>query len=151
MAQGTETAVERRTRIAAGRDTVFEFFTDAEKMTRWMGSAAELEPRPGGAFRVDVRGPWRARGEFLELDPPGRVVFTWGWEKGSSLTPGSSTVEVTLEADGDGTVVTLVHRDLPGDESRAAHAHGWEGYLARLAIAAAGGDPGPDRVVEGAA
>ena len=59
------------------------------------------------------------------------------------VPPGSTTVEITLELDGDATLVRLVHRDLPED-SRGPHAHGWETYLGRLAIRANGGDPGPD-------
>jgi hypothetical protein len=51
-------------------------------------------------------------------------------------------VEVDLTADGDATIVRLVHRDLPA-EATGAHGEGWDLYLPRLAIAAAGGDPGP--------
>jgi hypothetical protein len=58
--------------------------------------------------------------------------------------PGSSTVEITLTADGDSTIVRLVHRDLPTAESAEAHGHGWDEYMPRLAIAAAGGDAGGD-------
>lgn len=149
MAQGTEAlAVEREVRVEARPETVFEFFTDAEKMTRWMGLTAELEARPGGAFRVDINGRWVASGEFVEVIRPSRVVFTWGWETGSAVTPGSSTVEVTLEPDGEATLVRLTHRDLPDEEARQAHAHGWENYLGRLTVAASGGDPGPDRIAE---
>ena len=50
---------------------------------------------------------------------------------------------MTLTPDGDGTLVRLRHLDLP-EESRATHSEGWDLYLARLAIAAAGGDPGPE-------
>jgi uncharacterized protein YndB with AHSA1/START domain len=76
--------------------------------------------------------------------PHSRVVFTWGWEGDSSpLPPGSSKVEVSLIPDGDGTIVRLRHLGL-SPEQRQAHAEGWEHYMPRLALAAAGGDPGPD-------
>ena len=76
--------------------------------------------------------------------PHSRVVFTWGWEGDSAVPPGSSTVEVSLIPDGDGTVVRLRHSGLPTAELRTRHAEGWEHFLARLAEAGAGRDPGPD-------
>lgn len=137
--------VECEVRIDASPDTIFEFFTDPAKAVRWMGSQATLDPRPGGIYRVDI-GPWNAVGEFVEVDPPNRVAFTWGWANdGMSTPPGSSTVEITLTPDGDETLVRLVHRDLPSQQAVEAHRHGWEvDYLPRLAIVAAGGDAGPD-------
>jgi uncharacterized protein YndB with AHSA1/START domain len=139
------TAVEVEVRIDASPETVFDFFTDPDKMVQWMGRSHELDPRPGGAFRCDINGRDIATGSYVEVDPPRRVVFTWGWESEGSVTrPGTSTVEVGLEAAGDGTLVRLVHRDLTTDESRAQHRHGWEHYTERLAVAATGGDAGMD-------
>jgi uncharacterized protein YndB with AHSA1/START domain len=86
-----------------------------------------------------------AVGEYVEVDPPNRVVFTFGWEgDGNPTPPGSTTVEITLTPDGDGTKVRLVHTGLPSAESAERHGEGWDTYLARLEIAAAGGDAGPD-------
>ena len=141
----TEAAVALEIQIDAGPDTVFDFFTDPDRMIQWMGRSAELDPRPGGSFRVDINGRNVARGDYIELDRPRRVAFTWGWEsQDSPVRPGASIVEVTLEPEGDGTRVRLVHRDLPNEESRAAHRHGWDHYLPRLATAAGGGDAGSD-------
>jgi uncharacterized protein YndB with AHSA1/START domain len=137
--------VEREIHIDASPDTVFEFFTDPAKMVRWKGESATLDPRPGGIYRVEMNEQAIAIGEYVELDPPNRIVFTWGWEGGyASTPPGSSTVEVTLTPDGDGTLVRLVHSRLSTPESAEAHGHGWDQYMPRLAIAAAGGEPGPD-------
>jgi uncharacterized protein YndB with AHSA1/START domain len=141
--------VEREVRIAARPETVFAFFIDPEKMILWKGRRAELDARPGGVYRVEINDQAIARGEYVEIDPPRRVVFTCGWEgqeQGQgphAVSPGSSRVEITLEPDGDGTLVRLRHLDLP-QESREIHGQGWDLYLGRLAIAAAGGDPGPD-------
>lgn len=138
-------AVEREMRVDASPETVFEFFTDPAKMVRWKGQAATLDPRPGGVYRVEMNEHAVARGEYVEIDPPHRIVFTWGWEGGDAPTPpGSSTVEITLTADGDGTLVRLVHSGLPSPESAEAHGQGWDQYMPRLAIAAAGGDAGED-------
>ena len=140
----TASAVEQEVRIDAPPETVFEFFTDPEKIVRWKGREADLDPRPGGVYRVVINDRATASGEYVEVDPPRRVVFTWGWEgEGSPVAPGSSTVEIDLVPDGDGTIVRLVHRDLP-EEEREQHEHGWAHFLPRLQKAAAGEDPGPD-------
>jgi uncharacterized protein YndB with AHSA1/START domain len=126
---------------------VFDFFVDPEKMVQWKGRKAELDARPGGIYRVEINDEAIARGEYVEIDAPNRVVFTWGWEGQESgehaVPPGSSRVEIELTPDGDGTLVRLRHLDLPA-QSRDVHGQGWDLYLARLARVAAGEDPGPD-------
>lgn len=138
--------VEKEVRIAARPEVVFEFFTDPVKMVRWKGVDAMLDPRPGGTYRVNVTGKEIAVGEYVELVPHSRVVFTWGWE-GSPIAPGSTRVEVTLTPDGDGTLLKLRHSGLAG-EAALQHAEGWDHFLPRLALAAAGEDPGPDPWVD---
>jgi len=131
--------------IAAPPDRVSTFFTDPEKMRRWFGVAHELEPRPGGVFRVDVNNGNIAAGRFTEIVPSRRIVFTFGWESGgmSAFPPGSTVVEIELEPEGAGTRLALTHRGLSG-EGRDRHRYGWNHYLARLTFAGAGADPGPD-------
>ena len=141
--------VEREVRIAARPDTVFGFLVDPEKQVLWMGRRAELDPRPGGIYRVEVNDRSTVLGEYVEVVPSSKVLMTFGWEGQEAgegehdVPPGSSRVEVTLEPEGDGTLVRLRHYDLPAG-TREMHGQGWEHYLGRLAIAAAGGDPGPD-------
>jgi uncharacterized protein YndB with AHSA1/START domain len=137
-------AVVSQTRIAATPETVFAFFVDPDKMVRWMGSRAEVDPRPGGTYALDINAQARARGEYLEVVPHSRIVFTFGWEGDQTVPPGSSTVEVTLTPDGDGTHVRLIHRGLMTSDTREQHRHGWQLYLGRLSLAAGGGEPGPD-------
>ena len=142
--------IVREVRIDAPPDEVFLFFTDPDKMIAWKAIEAELDPRPGGVFRINVTGRDTARGEYVEIDPPRRVVFTFGWESADSPEPpGSTIVEITLLPDGDGTLVRLVHSGVP-DEIRAGSAGGWDHYLARLMVAAEGGNPGPDPWAESA-
>ena len=145
METTTETTrVERQVAIAASPETVWEFLVDPDKATRWMGIDASLDPTPGGLYRVEVLPGTVARGEFVELDPPRRAVWTWGWEPGSrsQLPVGASTVTVDLVPTDSGTLVRLTH-SLPA-ESAAGHAEGWEHYLSRLAVVAVGADPGAD-------
>jgi uncharacterized protein YndB with AHSA1/START domain len=143
--------VEREIRVEAEPETVFSFFTDPEKMVRWMGVGATLDPRPGGVFSLNTMADFFLEGEFVAVEPPRRIVFTWGYgdfpgEEGNPFPPGSSTVEVELVPDGEATIVRLTHR-LPSELAHF-HAMGWENYLGRLATVAAGGDPGPDPFLE---
>jgi len=141
----TVEAVEVEVRIGASPETVFDFFVDPKLMMQWMGRAVDVDPRPGGHFRNEIRDDTVASGEYIAVEPPRRVVFTWGWEGGGpTVDPGESTVEVLLDADGDGTRVRLIHHDLPDAESARKHGHGWRHYLDRLGKAAVGEDPGPD-------
>jgi uncharacterized protein YndB with AHSA1/START domain len=141
----TVDAVEVETRIAASPETVFDFFVEPDKMIQWMGRSARLDPRAGGEFYCDINAEAIASGEYVAVEPPDRIVFTWGWNGEDSVTkPGSTTIEVLLAADGDGTHLRLIHRDLPTPESAEKHGYGWRHYMDRLAKAAAGEDAGPD-------
>jgi uncharacterized protein YndB with AHSA1/START domain len=124
--------------IDAPPETVYEYFTRPDLLIRWMGESALIEARPGGSFAVDITGQ-KVRGEYLELDPPHRLVISWGYVGSDEVPPGSSTVEVRFIASGGGTLVELEQRDLPAAR-RAEHVVGWRHYLARLALE----DPGPD-------
>jgi uncharacterized protein YndB with AHSA1/START domain len=151
--------VEVSVSIRSAPQNVFSYLTDPARYIQWMGSQATLEPTPGGAYQVQMSDGFAAAGTFAEVDPPRRLVFTWGWEDddagqhvlhgqsdpdGRALPPGSTRVEVILQAEDGGTHLTLRHHDLATTELRNAHRVAWETYLHRLAIRAAGGDPGPD-------
>ena len=147
------TSVVREVEIDASPETVWEFLVDPDKAVRWMGERATFDPRPGGAWEIDVVPGNIAAGEFVELDPPHRLVYTFGWASTRSdenVVPlGSSTVEIDLVPDGSGTMLRFTHRDLPSAKSVASHTQGWDHYLGRLAVAAAGGDPGRDAWLDG--
>ena len=140
-----EDGVELTRRINAPRETVYRYFTEPERFQAWLGIGAELDPRPGGDYRIQITSDTAisASGRYVELDPPRRVVFTWGFEGLDGLPPGTSTVEVTLTADDDATVVRLRHTGLDGREVCDFHVWGWDKALDRLVIAGEGGDPGP--------
>lgn len=128
--------------IDAAPEVVFEFLVTEAGMTAWMGQWAHLDPVPGGAFAVDVAGH-PARGQFLEVDPPRRVTFTWGFAGNEALPPGSSTASFDLTPITTGTRVDVVHSGLPAGDV-PGHVRGWAHFLTRLARAAAGEHLEPD-------
>jgi uncharacterized protein YndB with AHSA1/START domain len=119
-------------RVQARPERVFAYFTQAEAMVRWMGDYALLDATPGGEFTVDIDGV-PVRGRYLEVEPPHRLLISWGHAGSERLPPGASTVEVRLVRAGDETDVQIVHSGLPEPEA-AKHAQGWPHFLARLAV-----------------
>ena len=109
--------------IDAPPSVVFQFLTDPAKMIRWMGISAEIDPKPGGIYRLDPNGRDVIRGEYLEVVPDSRVVFTWGWEKPSPGMPavpaGSTQVEIDLQPENGRTRLRLSLNPKPLDEAAA--------------------------------
>jgi uncharacterized protein YndB with AHSA1/START domain len=139
--------VRRETHIAAPPATVFAFLTDPAKILSWMGADAEIEPHPGGIYLVKgIAGDEKrvARGQFREVVPVHRLAYSFGWEGSEEVPPGSGLVEIDLLERNGGTLLRMAHSGLPNAEQRARHGEGWAHYVGRLAIAAAGGNPGPD-------
>lgn len=138
-------AIEKVITIAARPETVFRLLTDPNEYVRWKGKLAQLEPRAGGTFHVDFMNDKDVvDGRFIEVIPSRRVVFTWGWKDNPVVPPGSSTVEIDLEPEGQGTRLRLVHRGLP-DEAIPTHTEGWDFFLPRLVSVAEGRDAGSDK------
>jgi uncharacterized protein YndB with AHSA1/START domain len=95
-----------------------------------MGQWADLDARVGGRFHVDINGS-PVRGEYVELDPPRRVVVSWGVAGNDELPPGSSRVSFTLVSRANGTRLELHHTDLP-ETQRDQHERGWSHFLPLL-------------------
>lgn len=132
--------IERVIDIAASPETVFTLLTDPTEYVKWKGRAAKLVPLAGGEFSVTFKDA-AVRGEYVEVVPNRRVVFTWGWEGPDAVVgPGGSTVEIDLEPRGKGTRLRLVHRGLPAAEL-AGHTEGWDYFLPRLVSVAEGRPP----------
>ena len=110
---------------------VFDYFTKPEALVRWMGELATLDPRPGGEFILFFGGS-AVEGRYLEVEPPRHLVISWGRAGSDEFPPHSSTLEVNLTPEGDGTRVSIVHSGLPEDE-RSKHAAGWRHHLLQLA------------------
>jgi uncharacterized protein YndB with AHSA1/START domain len=129
----------------APRERVFRAWTDAEIVKRWFGirgtivDSVESDVRPGGHYRITVKVPPTMRrihvsGTFLEVEPPARIVYTFGWEN-LPITRGMGESKVTVafrELDGS-TEVHLTHELLDKARVRAWHSLGWKGSFKRLA------------------
>lgn len=128
---GESAVVERH--VAAPPEAVYAFLKDDAGWLRWQGVSADLDVRPGGGLRIDVLGDGNAaRGEFREVVPGRRLVFTWGWEApGHPVPPGSSVVEIDLVPTEDGTLIRLRHTvqaDGWGEKVGVA----WEHFIEQL-------------------
>src|SRR5690606_40558845 len=117
--------------VAADPAAVFALLTEPAGVELWLGDDAVLDPRPGGIFRVVVGGDV-ARGEFVHVDPPHRVAFTWGREGDEGpLGSGATRVDVALAARPGGARVRVEHRGLP-PSADAPHLAAWAHHLAQL-------------------
>lgn len=122
--------------IDASPEKVFPYLVEPELLATWIGEESWNEPRTGGLFRLKFPQSV-VRGEFVELDPPRRVVFTWGREEGDSMPVGSTTVAFDLEPENGGTRVRLRHTGLPNAHEVEQHTKGWDQFLPELAKVAA--------------
>ncbi|PAY06210.1 transcriptional regulator [Bradyrhizobium sp. UFLA03-84] len=139
--------VQREMQIAAPPATVFAFLTDPQKIISWMGLEAETELHPGGLYLLKgVSGDMSraARGAFREVVPVHRLAYSFGWEGGAEVPPGSSLIEIDLTEQNNGTLLRMTHSGLPNEAQCASHAKGWAHYLGRLARVAGGQAVGPD-------
>ena len=134
------TLFEHRRTIDAPASVVFDLLTTPEGLRQWIARAAEVSVAPQGRITWTHDNGDTMVGRILELQPPHRLVFSYGWADGAmSMPPESTRVEITLtERDGT-TELHLVHRALPV-EAEPRHAEGWRWFLARLDEAACSDD-----------
>ena len=130
--------VEIHRRLPASIGEVFRWWTEPELLGEWMTPVgtveADVDLRVGGRLRVVMKGDGRViehTGEYLEIDPPRRLVFTWVSEYTGSVP---SVVTVELQAAGDAeTDLRLTHSRLP-DSAARFHRGGWDVMLDRLDV-----------------
>jgi uncharacterized protein YndB with AHSA1/START domain len=121
--------------INAPIDVVWAHLTTAEGLTRWVGPRAVAEPVAGGELSWTHPNGVRMVGRFVELVPPRRLVFTYGWADGMlGVRPESTTVEIDLIEKDGATTIRLVHHGLP-PEVVPDHEQGWVYFLGVLAKA----------------
>ncbi len=134
-----DTTLEIKRTLQAPREKVFEAWTDPEKLNRWFAPSdeyevsAECDPRPGGSYRIQMThkdgNVHTVVGEYREVSPPEKLVFTWSWEDG---TVQGSLVAVDFRDVDGATEITLTHSGFPSAEWRDKHNEGWNGCLSRL-------------------
>jgi uncharacterized protein YndB with AHSA1/START domain len=139
--QETELRVSRH--FDAPRDRVFDAWTNPEVLRQWWAAGpdwstptADVDVRPGGRYRLSMRQPdgvvHTAVGEYREVKPPERLVYTWTWEGGTPEMEGSQDTLVVVEfiEEGDGTEVVLTHTGFADEAIRDEHVKGWTALLA---------------------
>jgi len=140
--------LDRTVLIRARRAVVFRYFSDSARWADWWGAGSTIDPRPGGAVRIRYPNGIEAGGEVLEIDPPRRIVFSFGYASGQPIPLGASRVTVTLDEEPAGTRLHLSHAF--GDAAvRDHHVQGWRYQLAVFAnVVADAGHSGAEAVVD---
>ena len=128
--------------IDAPRTAVFRAWTDPDELARWWGpgafttAKATIDLRVGGRYELVMQPPGDAQplllaGEYREIDPPARLVYTWRWEAGVP-DPRESLVTVEFKDLGQQTQVLLVHDRFGGPGPMEPYTTGWESGLEKL-------------------
>jgi len=122
-------------------EETFALLTEPERLRRWLAVSASVDLRVGGDYRILCVPGHAAVGQVIEIDPGKRVVYSWGWHGDTEVPPGSTTLIVELEPEGEQTRVRFTHEGLVGVWAER-HLAGWNQHLDRLVAAAAKGDAG---------
>ena len=120
--------LDRTVVIHAAPETVFRFFTDSARWAKWWGTGSTIDPHPGGKVFILHPGAVEVSGEVLEISPPTRIVFTYGFASGKPIPSGSSRVTILLEAVPSGTRLQLLH-EFAEAAPRDEHIQGWRFQL----------------------
>jgi len=120
--------------LPAPPDRVWRAFTDPVALATWFwperfATTAETDVRVGGRYRIDGPGADMAvSGEYVAVEPPSRLVFTWRWDGEAEET----LVTLVLTPAGTGTELAVTHERFGDDAGRDNHAKGWSDCLDRL-------------------
>lgn len=128
--------------INAPRDRVYAAWTDPTQLKQWFGPEKVqtrnliADARVGGKFRWDLNNSegekMTCRGEYRELRPGKKIVFTWQWDDDEDWENHISVVTVELSDRDNGTELRLIHERLPNEASRDGHTEGWNSALDKL-------------------
>ena len=121
---------------------VYAAWTDPAQLKEWWGPkdvrtrSLTADVRVGGKYRWDLTSPqgeeMSAFGEYRELIPGKKIVFTWKWDDDEAWQHRTSIVTVEFSDRGGGTELFFKHDQLPSQESRDRHNEGWNSILDRL-------------------
>jgi len=128
--------------INAPRDRVYAACTDPAQLRQWFGPEKVqtrnliADARVGGKFRWDLTNSEGEKmtclGEYRELQPGKKIVFTWQWDDDEDWANHTSVVTVELSDRDSGTELRLIHEQLPNEQSRDGHTGGWNSALDKL-------------------
>ena len=127
-------------------DDLWSALVDPRRLARWFGRV-EGDLRPGGEFRLHVESAGMdATGRVDACEPPRRLLVTTretdeSYEGGQGVPPFDETIEATLTADGDQTILVIEVRGMPLDKI-AFYGAGWQIHAETLAVYLAGREPG---------
>jgi uncharacterized protein YndB with AHSA1/START domain len=124
--------LERSIVIQAAPETVFRFFTDSARWAKWWGEGSNIDAQPGGKVLIRHPGGVETLGEVIEVQPPSRIVFTYGYATGKPIPPGSSLVTISLEPSEAGARLHLLH-EFADATARDEHVQGWRFQLSLFA------------------
>jgi uncharacterized protein YndB with AHSA1/START domain len=124
--------LERTVVIHARPAEVFAFFTDSSRWARWWGAGSTIDPVSGGAVLIRYPNGVEVVGDVVDIAPPRRLVFTFGFASGAPIAPGGSRVTITLTSHREGTVLHLSHAFADG-HARDLHVQGWRYQLSVFA------------------
>lgn len=136
--------LERTVVIQAPPETVFRYFTDSARWARWWGKGSTIDAKPGGKFLIQYPEGTQAAGEVVSIEPPRRIVITYGYVAGQPIPAGSSRVTIDVAPIPRGSRVRLVH-EFADPGVRDEHVQGWRYQLSVFANVVS------DEVLEGAA
>ena len=142
--QSDKLSLEIERFIKAPRDRVYAAWTDPAQLRQWFGPESVqthdlvTDVRVGGKYHWDLSSPegerMTVRGEYRELQPGKKIVFTWQWDDDEVWESRTSVVTVELEDAEGGTQLRLKHEQLPSEESRDRHNQGWNSVLDKLEV-----------------
>jgi uncharacterized protein YndB with AHSA1/START domain len=124
--------VDRTVVIRARPETVFRFFTDPARWAAWWGAGSTIDARPGGRMLIRYPDASEASGEVLEVSPPRRIVFSYGYASGQMIPPGGSRVTIAVDPHAEGARVRLTH-EIADEATRDHHVQGWRYQLSLFA------------------
>lgn len=139
--ESSELTLQLKRIFPAPRMRVFRALVEPIELARWWGPkgftspAIDMDVRVGGSYRIAMQPPegelFYLTGEFVEVDPPNRLSYTFRWE---DPTPDDqeTVVMLTLREDGDQTELTVEQRAFATEERLALHTAGWTDALERL-------------------
>ena len=129
--------LDRTIVIQASREDVFRFFTENDRWASWWGAGSTIEARPGGRVRICLPGGVEIGGDVVEIAPPRRIIFTYGFLSGTPFPAGSTRVTIALDEEAGGSTRLRLSHAFAEAAARDEHVQGWRYQLSVFANVAA--------------